>query len=173
MRLIRILAISGSLRRVSTNSAVVRAVARLAAGPVQVSIYDELAALPHFNPDDDYEPAHPMVARLRHKIQAADAVLISSPEYAHGVPGTLKNALDWLVWSGELVDKPIALINASPRSAHAWVSLAETLTVMSAHVVPAASITVPLQGKSLDANAIIEDQELAEALRSAIIALVA
>ena len=173
MRLIHILAISGSLRRMSSNSALVRAIARLTTGPVQVSIYDELGALPHFNPDDDREPAHPLVARLRYKMQAADALVISSPEYAHGVPGALKNALDWIVGSGELVDKPIALINASPRSSHAWVSLAETLTVMSAHVVPAASITVPLPGKSLDANAITEDPDLAGTLRSAIVALVA
>jgi NAD(P)H-dependent FMN reductase len=173
MRIIRILAISGSLRRASNNSALVRAIARLASGPVQVSTYDELGVLPPFNPDDDREPPYPAVARLRYRVQAADALVISSPEYAHGVPGTLKNALDWLVGSGELVDKPVALINASPRSAHAWVSLAETLTVMSAHVVPAASITVPLQGRALDANTIVEDPEMSETLRSAIVALVA
>ena len=81
-------------------------------------------------------------------------MVISSPEYAHGVPGVLKNALDWVVGSGELAEKPVALINASPRATHAWASLAETLTVMSAQVVPEASITLPLQGRSLDALAI-------------------
>ena len=173
LRLIRILAISGSLRRASTNSALVRAVARLAAGPVHVSIYDELGELPPFNPDPDHEHVHPVVARLRFQLWASDAVVISSPEYAHGVPGTLKNALDWVVGSGELVDKPVALISASPRATHGFASLAETLSVMSAVVVPAASITVPLQGRSLDANAIVEDPELSTALRSAIGALAA
>ena len=100
-------------------------------------------------------------------MQACDAVLISSPEYAHGVPGALKNALDWLVGSGELIDKPIALINASARATHAWASLAETLTVMSARVIRDASITVPLDGKALDANGIVGDIELSTALRSA------
>jgi chromate reductase, NAD(P)H dehydrogenase (quinone) len=80
----------------------------------------------------------------------------------------LKNALDWVVGSGELVDKPIALINASGRATHAWASLAETLSVMSAHVIVEASITVPLDGRRFDANGIVEDAELSTALRSAI-----
>jgi chromate reductase, NAD(P)H dehydrogenase (quinone) len=173
LRLIRILAISGSLRRASTNSALVRAVAHLAEGPVHVSVYEELGSLPYFNPDVDEDDLHPAVARFRNLLKVSDGVVISSPEYAHGVPGVLKNALDWLVGSGELEEKPIALINASPRATHAWASLAETLDVMSAHVVPAASITLPLQGRSLDANAIVEDAELSTALRSAIAALAA
>jgi NAD(P)H-dependent FMN reductase len=84
----------------------------------------------------------------------------------------LKNALDWLVGSGELVGKPIALINASPRATHAWASLAETLTVMSARVVRDASVTVPLQGRTLDAAGIAADGDLSRTLRSAIEALV-
>ena len=95
-------------------------------------------------------------------------VLISSPEYAHGVPGVLKNALDWVVGSGELVDRPIALINASGRATHAWASLAETLSVMSAQVIIEASITIPLDGRRLNANGIVYDAELSTALRSAI-----
>ncbi len=102
---------------------------------------------------------------------ACEAVLISSPEYAHGVPGVLKNALDWVVGSGELVNKPIALINASGRATHAWASLAETLAVMSAQVIADASITVPLDGRKLDASGIVADAELSTALRSAIEAL--
>jgi NAD(P)H-dependent FMN reductase len=133
-----------------------------------VTVYDELELLPPFNPDVDEDSLDPVVARLRFHLGAADGLVISSPEYAHGVPGVLKNALDWVVGSSELAEKPVALINASPRATHAWASLAETLTVMSAHVVPEASITLPLQGRSLDALAIVEDPELAAALRSAI-----
>jgi NAD(P)H-dependent FMN reductase len=88
------------------------------------------------------------------------------------VPGVVKNALDWVVGSGELVDKPIALINASKRATHAWASLAETLAVMSAHVIPEASITVPLDGRALNENGIVGDAELSTALRSAIDVLV-
>ena len=85
----------------------------------------------------------------------------------------MKNALDWVVGSGELIDKPVALINASPRATHATASLTETLRVMSARLVPAASTTLPLQGRGLDAAAIVADVELASALRSAIDALAA
>jgi NAD(P)H-dependent FMN reductase len=164
---IRGLAISGSLRRASSNSALIAAAVRLAGGTVEMSIYRGLAEIPPFNPDLDGDSAPEAVTRFRAALQACDAVLISSPEYAHGVPGVLKNALDWVVGSGELVDKPIALINASGRATHAWASLAETLSVMSAHVIVEASITVPLDGRRFDANGIVEDAELSTALRSA------
>jgi chromate reductase, NAD(P)H dehydrogenase (quinone) len=168
---VRGLAISGSLRRASSNSALIAAAARLAPGTVEISIYRGLAEIPPFNPDVESDDAPEAVTRFRAALQACDVVLISSPEYAHGVPGVLKNALDWVVGSGELVNKPIALINASGRATHAWASLAETLSVMSAHVIVDASITVPLDGRRLDANGIVEDAELSTALRSAIEAL--
>jgi NAD(P)H-dependent FMN reductase len=135
---------------------------------VFVSVYRELESLPPFNPDLDGGHTPPPVVRFRAALQACDAVLISSPEYAHGVPGVLKNALDWVVSSGELVDKPVALINTSARATHAWASLAETLSVMSAYVVLDASITVPLGGRSLDVEHIVADAAIASALRSAI-----
>jgi NAD(P)H-dependent FMN reductase len=168
---IRVLAISGSLRRASSNSALVGAVARLAPDDMDVSVYRELETLPPFNPDLDGDHAPAAVARFRAALQACDAVLISSPEYAHGVPGVLKNALDWVVGSGELVRKPIALVNASGRAKHAWASLAETLVVMSALVIRDASITVSLEGKTLDADGIVGDAQRSRALRSAIEAL--
>jgi NAD(P)H-dependent FMN reductase len=168
---VRILAISGSLRRLSSNSALVGALAHLAPDTVEVSVYRELEELPPFNPDLDGDNAPAAVTRFRARLQACDAVLISSPEYAHGVPGVLKNALDWVVASGELIDKPVALINTSARATHAWASLANTLSVMSARVVRDASITVSLDGRILDAYAIAADASIATALKSAICAL--
>jgi chromate reductase len=129
--------------------------------------------LPPFNPDLEGGPAPAPVARFRAALQECDAVLISSPEYAHGVPGVLKNALDWVVGSGEFVDKPVALINTSARATHAWASLAETLSVMSACVVLDASITVPLGGRTLDADSVVRDAAFASALRSALTVLAA
>ena len=87
------------------------------------------------------------------------------------MPGALKNALDWVVGSGELIEKPIALINVSPHSTYVQASLKETLTVMSARVVPEASITVSLVGRKLDANGIAANRELSTALRSAMVSL--
>jgi NAD(P)H-dependent FMN reductase len=168
---VHILAISGSLRRSSSNRALVEAAAQLAAESVAVAVYGNLDEIPPFNPDlDEVDPPAP-VARFRAALQTCDAVLISSPEYAHGVSGVMKNALDWVVGSGELVDKPVALTNAAPRATHAHAALMETLTVMSALIVPAASITVPLQGRGLDADGIAADPALSAALSAAVDAL--
>ncbi len=170
-RPVHVLAISGSLRRSSSNSALIAAAARLAPAGVEMSIFPGLAELPPFNPDLDQDCPPEAVGRFRRRLDACDALLISSPEYAHGVPGVLKNALDWVVGSSELVGKPVALINTSARATHAWNSLVETLTVMSARVILGASITVPLQGSTLDADGIAADPELATLLRCAVDAL--
>ena len=173
--MIRILAISGSLRARSTNTEVLRAAASLAAGSAHVALYDDLATLPHFNPDDDTEGAMlpGPVRSLRRKIESADALLICSPEYAHGVPGVLKNALDWLVSGPEMVDKPVGLLNASSRSTHAQASLAETLRTMSVALVDGACVDVALDGRRLDSAAIAATPELAAPLRGALDALTA
>jgi NAD(P)H-dependent FMN reductase len=170
---VRVVAISGSLRRLSSNGALVPAAARLAPAGMEVSTFESLAEIPPFNPDLDQDGTPEAVNAFRRLLAGCDALLISSPEYAHGVPGVLKNALDWIVGSGEIIGKPVALINTSPRSTHAWASLLETLTVMTARVIREASVPVPLQGRGLDADGIIGDNELATALRAALEALAA
>jgi NAD(P)H-dependent FMN reductase len=165
---LRVLAICGSLRAASSNRALVEAATLLAPGGVEVSMYQQLDRLPAFNPDLDAEVPPPIVAEFRSALHNCDAVLISSPEYAHGVPGVLKNALDWVVSSGEFIDKPVAVVNASARATHAWRSLTETLTVMSARVIDDASITVPLDGKRLDGSGIAADADLAPLLMAAL-----
>ena len=110
----RLLALSGSLRAASSNTELLKAAALLAPPGVTVTLYAELEHVPPFNPDHDIDPAPLAVARLRELITAADGLLFCTPEYAHGVPGALKNAMDWLVASGELSQKPFALWNASP-----------------------------------------------------------
>jgi len=168
---LRILAISGSLRRISSNTALVHAASELAPDGLEVRVFTQLAELPLFNPDVDGDEPPTAVVQFRLEFDASDGVLISSPEYAHGVPGALKNALDWIVASGEIVGKPVALFNASPRATHAQASLAETLRVMSANLVEEASIAVPLSGRHLDASGIVADVELSRAIRSALAVL--
>jgi NAD(P)H-dependent FMN reductase len=163
----RILAISGSLRDASSNTALLRAAVALAPNDIDVVLYDGIGALPHFNPDQDDAPIAE-VAAFRAAISGSDGVLISTPEYAHGIPGVLKNALDWLVGSGELVDKPVALFNASPRSTYAVASLTETLTVMSAKLVSEAGVTIQLAGRALPEGGIAADAEIAAAIRAAL-----
>src|SRR5580698_3078664 len=114
-RPIRLLAISGSLRKASTNRALLGAAALLAPAGITIAIYDGVAALPHFNPDLDVDPLPAPVIDLRAQVGAADGLLFSSPEYARGVPGSLKNALDWLVSSDVFPGKPVAFFHASER----------------------------------------------------------
>lgn len=166
----QLLAISGSLRLASSNSAVLRAFQTLAAPAAAVTIYDGLGLLPHFNPDLDGALLPEPVRDFRAQVIAADGLVISSPEYARGVPGTLKNGLDWLVGALDFQGKPVALINTSPRAIHAYASLKLTLETMAARVIPEASIIVPLLGRSLDANGIVADPECAGLLREAIAA---
>lgn len=169
----RILAISGSLRAVSSNTAALEAAALLAPAGCEVVLYDGLAGIPPFNPDLDAEGMEPPapVAALRRAVGEAHAVLVSAPEYAHGMPGALKNALDWLVSSAELPDTPLALINTAPRARHAQEQLREVLTTMSARLIDAACITLPLSGQPADAAAIAADPGLAGPLRQAVQAL--
>lgn len=163
----RILAISGSLRRASCNTALLRATAALAPAGVDIRVYDGLGDLPLFNPDlEGNEPAS--VKELCAQLRAVDGVLIASPEYAHGVTGAMKNALDWLVGTEVFVDKPVALFNASPRATLAQTALTETVRVMSADIVAQASISVALLGKNLDQAGIVGHAEIAGALRTAI-----
>jgi chromate reductase, NAD(P)H dehydrogenase (quinone) len=167
----RVLALSGSLRAVSSNSSLLRAAALLAPPDIRVTIYDGLADLPHFNPDLEARGLPAPVAALRALVAANDAIVISSPEYAHGVPGTLKNALDWLVSGVELPGRPVALFNASPTATFATAALVEILTTMSARVIAGASVTLPLGAKRLDAEGMAADPGIAAALRAGLAAL--
>lgn len=163
----RVLAISGSLRRASTNTAVLEALRSLAPSGVEVTLYRGLASLPHFNPDDDIEDASPpaSVAELRAALAACDGLVIAAPEYAHGVPGALKNALDWLVSSEAFVGKPLMLINAAPRAFHAQASLRETSETMAARIVGEAYVLLPIPGGGLSTREILDDPGLSERLR--------
>lgn len=165
---IKLLAISGSLRAVSSNASLLRAAQSLARPPLSVEIYDGLSRLPHFNPDLDVDPLPPAVADLRARIKAADGILISSPEYARGVAGAMKNALDWMVSDTDFAGKPVALFNASPRATHGLAALRLTLETMAARIVDEASITLPLLSTPLDAQGIAADPALSQLIKEAL-----
>lgn len=164
-----LLALSGSLRAGSLTTEVLRAAARLAPG--RVTLYEGLAGLPAFNPDLDLDPPPPAVAHLREALRAAGGLLICCPEYAHGVPGAFKNALDWVVGSGELVDKPVGLVNASPRSTFVQAQLTEILTVMNAKLLPEASPALPQLRRDATAEELAAREDVAGPLRAALAAL--
>lgn len=161
----KILAISGSLRNTSSNTTILKYLQKITPADIVFEIYDELGALPHFNPDIDNEKSPEVVTRFRSKLKEASGVIICTPEYAFGVPGVLKNGLDWIVSSGEFTDKPTATISASPLAtggdkAHA--SLLVTIKVMGAKVVENGSVTVPIVLKKFDTEGNMIDDKIAK-----------
>ena len=171
----KLLAVSGSLRAASTNSILARAAATLASNGVTVTVSELLDSLPHFSPDRDGDAAPDAARDWRAQVGAADGVLFVTPEYAFGIPGSLKNALDWLVTSGELWRKPVAVISASPSAKggeHAHAALLLTLSALEAEIVEDASLTVPFVSTKVGKDGIVTDAATAEALRASVAALV-
>jgi chromate reductase, NAD(P)H dehydrogenase (quinone) len=161
---VRILGVSGSLRQHSSNTTALRAVGLLAPAGLELVLSDHLGALPHFNPDLE-ETSIPAVSAWRAALLGADGALICTPEYAHGLPGALKNALDWCVGSGEFVGKPVAVLNISPASSFADESLREVLRTMDARVFPEALGIAGFRHTRLDASSLSAQPEFAEPVR--------
>jgi chromate reductase, NAD(P)H dehydrogenase (quinone) len=168
--MISVLALSGSLRQESKNTAFLQAAALVAPENVRVHLYPHLGDLPPFNPDLE-DQVGPAVQTFRQALAEADALLICCPEYAHGVPGAFKNALDWVVSSGELVGKPVGLLNASAQGEFAQASLEGTLHVMSARLVPAACLRIAVAGPPQGAGVLAALPEVAQPLIRVLTAL--
>lgn len=166
--MLNILAISGSLRAASTNSALVAALARNPPSGCRVTVYDGLGRLPIFNPDDEGERTPREAAHLIDAVTSADGVIVSCPEYAHGVPGGLKNALDWLVSRDAAVAKPAMLAHASPRSLFARAALSEIMRTMSFALYDG-GIEIALLGKKpAEVEAILAEPANMLAMRDAV-----
>lgn len=129
-----IMAISGSLRLESKNTIILRELKKYFQSKINIEIYEGLVSLPHFSPDIEFQDI-PSVSQYRDQLKKADAILISTPEYAHGIPGSLKNALDWIVGSGELMDKKVGIIfSSSSDSLFVQEQLIEVIKTMSANI---------------------------------------
>ena len=134
----RILAISGSLQAQSRNLALLTAAAAVAPPGVDIVVFDGIRDLPHFNPDIEAMAAPESVLRFRQALADSDAVLIASPEYGFSLPGVLKNAIDWVIGSGELEKKVVAITAAVPgpgRGRRGLQALRETLSAVRASIV--------------------------------------
>lgn len=168
------LAISGSLRAGSTNTALLQAMVALTPTNVTVTLYETLDDLPHFSPERDKEVVPEAVTKLRTLLRAADAVLICTPEYIHGMPGVLKNMLDWLASSGEFVHKPVGVISAGPSDlggSRAHASLTYTLGILMAQLPEKASLIVPFIKSRLAPSGDLIDPLLKQELQTVIMAL--
>ena len=163
MKRLKLLALSGSLRQHSLNTMALAALVTLAPEGVDI-VCGDIASLPLFNPDLE---GHwlPAVKKLTAALQQSDGLIIASPEYAHGISGPMKNALDWLVGSIDFPAMPIMLINTSPRASHAQDALKEILTTMSAELIQTSFVSLPLLGANIDVEGIVATPQLATALQ--------
>ena len=156
------LLVSGSLRNGSTNTALLRTAQDLAPPRVTATLYEGLARLPHFNPDDDRPPLHPEVAALRAAVRSADAILFCTPEYAGALPGALKNMLEWTIGDdqpGSVYGKRVAWVNVSAAptgAADAHESLAKVLGYAHADVVTGACAGIPVTRRDVTDGAIAD-----------------
>lgn len=168
----RVLMISGSLRGNSTNTAVLRTAQAIAPERVDAVLYDGVRTLPHFDPDLDAEPLDPAVAQLRAAIRDADALLLSTPEYAGALPGSFKNVLDWSIGDGQagsIYEKPVAWINASPRGApNAHASLRLVLGYAHARIVEDACVEVGVHNADVGPDGLVADTATRERIATAL-----
>ena len=162
-----IAAISGSLKSSSSNTNILRTIARIAPDHIKVKMVEGLDKLPHFNPDNDDQITS--VMHFRQQLKESDGVIFSTPEYAYGVPGVLKNALDWLVSSGELYEKPVAAISASPIFSggdKALASLMLTLNALGSLVNVNCSLSIGNIKNKISESGEVNDAETIQALNT-------
>jgi len=167
----RILALSGSQRARSMSAGLLRACRDLAPSPLAIDLFEQHKDFPLFDPERPDIP--PGVRALQDAITEADALLIASPEYAHGVTGTIKNTLDWVVSHAPFADKPVVVLNPAYQSFHADDALKETLRTMSADLVVDACLRIPVIGSGTAPDAIAAVPRFAATITTALSALVA
>lgn len=160
----KIFAISGSTRKDSSNHHILKAIEKLAADYFEIDLFEGIASLPHFNPDDNNEEVSNAVKDFRARIHRADGVIISTPEYAHGVPGSLKNAIDWTVSTNEFSQKPTALITGASDGKFAHSSLLETLRVIEAKNIEQLNLLISFVKTKVNAQSEITEQKTKEDL---------
>lgn len=169
----RILTLCGSLRRQSSNRSLLHAYGQLFPASVTVEHHTGIGALPLYNPDLDHDviALPPEVEAWRHAVNKADVIAISTPEYAHGLPGAFKNALDWLVSDPAFPGKSVVILHVARGTTWALDSLREVLRTMSARLIEDASVSLSLGTNQIDAAAILARDELRAPLAGSVIAL--
>ena len=160
----KILVISGSIRESSTNLNLINAIIRLYRRRLDFSFFQGLSAIPPFNPDLDRKDPPANVSDFRRQLNEADGVLICTPEYAMGVPGTLKNAIDWTVSSMEFSHKPVALITASSSGQKGHQSLLETLQVIESDIPASSQLLIPFAQTKIK-NDVITDTDTLDGVK--------
>lgn len=164
-----ILAVSGSLRSNSSNTLILKEIQKWVPQHITFTIYQDMATLPAF--DDSMEAPDPVIA-WRRLLAEADGVFICSPEYAFGIPGALKNAMDWTVGSCELVSKPLALVTAATGGEKAHAAWLQIFTALSANIPDGGSLLIPFVRSKLNEKGELSDVATREALQSTLQVLI-
>ncbi len=167
----RIAALCGSTKKASLNMSLINAISDLANADFILSICTDIAQIPHFNPDLDSDTPPEEVTNFRNQLRAVDGVLICTPEYAMGVPGSLKNAIDWTVSSCEFYHKPVALITASSQGFKGHQSLLETLNIIEATVPEDTQLIISYVKTKVGSDNTIKDPETQNAVMKVMNAL--
>ncbi|MEO8583873.1 MAG: NADPH-dependent FMN reductase [Flavitalea sp.] len=154
---LKIFALSGSTRQNSSNHNLIKAIGKLTTVLFAIDMFEGLAELPHFNPDKDGDAVDPKITSFRNRLREADAILICTPEYAVGVPGSLKNAIDWTVSSMEFSHKPVALITASTSGQFSHPSLMATLLIIESKITERSQLVIPAIKTKVNDEGIITD----------------
>ena len=159
----KVIAISGSTRQNSTNHGLIKAITALSKDELDIFVYEGISTLPQFNPDNDNENVAAEVADFRQQLNNADGVIICTPEYAHGVPGTLKNAIDWTISTSQFPHKPTMLITTSTDGRFGHQALLETLKAIEAKNIDNLQIVIRFaKTKISNENQIIDEKTLAQ-----------
>ncbi|GHN01046.1 NAD(P)H dehydrogenase (quinone) [Cytophagales bacterium WSM2-2] len=167
----KIIAISGSTRQSSSNLNLINAIIDLTKDKFEISVFNRIDELPHFNPDLDNETPPEAVKSFRKQLKDADGILICTPEYAMGVPGTLKNAIDWTVSSCEFSHKPVALITASSQGENGHASLLKTLKIIESNITDETQLVISYVKTKVSRDNKITDQTTLSQVNSLIDAL--
>jgi chromate reductase, NAD(P)H dehydrogenase (quinone) len=154
----KIAAICGSTRATSANLNLIKAITELTKDRFEITIFEGIGELPHFNPDNNNENISAKVIAFRQLISTADAVIICTPEYAHGIPGSLKNAIDWTVSTNEFSQKPVALITASTEGTYAHKAMLETLRVIEAKNIDKQNLLIQFAKTKINVESQITDE---------------
>lgn len=169
--MLNVVAICGSTRETSVNLSYIKAFAERGKHLFNTTVFRQLDTLPHFNPDLDNDTPPQAIADFRQLLRSSDAILICTPEYAMGVPGSLKNAIDWTVSSMEFSKKPTALITASSLGEKAHTSLLDTLRIIEAGITDDTQLLIPHAKTKITNEGIITDENTGIAVDSLIGAL--
>jgi len=172
-RRLTILSICGSLRAKSVNVAALAAAKEAAPPNVEIRPCEMIDGLPHYNPDRDCEPLPAAVAELRNDLAQADAVLISTPEYAGSLPGSFKNLLDWTVGGGSLYRRPVGWVNPSSHGGaqDAYRALRLVLDKTGAQIVHDACADIPVRRDEIGADGMIADPSIRAKIHAVVRAL--